>query len=94
MQKLLLLKRIHHIIAIPLPQLLIALCSAKAGACYDSCSPTLTQGDINCCHALVSRLIQNTPMLFVWALIGWTGKCAALEQTLIATTTMLVPFYT
>lgn len=75
-------------------QRMIVLCSAKAGDCYDSCSPTLTQGDINRCHALVSSLIQNTLMLFACVLIGWTGKCAAPEQTIIASSTMMVPYYT
>lgn len=59
--------------------------------CYDSCGPTLTQGDITRCHALVSRLIQKNLLLFVCALIGWTGKCAALKQTIIAASTVLHP---
>lgn len=55
---------------------------------------TLTQGDITRCPALVSRLIQNTLLLFVCALSGWAGKCAALKQTIIATSMMLLPYYT
>lgn len=70
------------------------LCSATAGGCYDSCSSALTQGDTSRCRAVVSRLIQNTLSLFVRALTGWTGKCAALEQTIIATSTMPLPYYT
>lgn len=46
-----------------LPLVTNVQCSAKAGDCYDSCNPTLTQAHITHCYALVSRLIQNTLLL-------------------------------
>lgn len=54
---------------------------------------TLKEGDIRWWPAFVSSFIQNTLLLFVCALSDWAGTGAAPKQTIIATSTVLVPHY-